>query len=438
MTIMKRPSQKYGPTVGLLILGALSLYLVCCTHTNVSCDGKNCHKTLELEGKPSVMDSLFRADNPNMAKQFNVFVESSASMDGYVTGNTTFKTTLHRLIGQVIADVLVDGKSYTLNYVNSEIKNKPQNIKHFTQNLSPVSFSTAGGDRANSDIVEIISNVVDTTNKGTVSMFVSDCVYSPESASDIDQALEKQQTDMLNILKNKSKENKTFGVLLYRLISDFHGIYYTKTDEHIHCDGQRPYFVWFFGDESILANVKEKITQIMDRENALCVVGVPGYKYVPYKTIQSDHPYHFINAKSNEDSIFKFSFLADLSCLPLDSEYITNKANYSVGKTKYSIKKIEKNTSSDKQNDNYNYKYSIVIRGGRNTLITPTIVEISLLSELKKIPEWVIKYDDPKGEDYDNGYNPQQIRTFGLRSLVEGIADFYNESSYVTFKILIN
>ncbi|MBD5261837.1 MAG: hypothetical protein HDS38_06875 [Bacteroides sp.] len=433
---MKRNTNTYIPIiVGLIFTCTLGLFFVSCKNPT-TCDGKECQKKLGLKGKTSVRDSLFRLDNPMMANQFNVFVESSASMDGYVTGYA-FKTTLHRLMSQVATDVLINNKNLSLNYINSDILKQPGDIKDFTKSLSPTSFSNAGGDRANSDIIEIIAKVVNSTKKGSISMFVSDCVYSPESSDDIHKALKIQQTEMLNILKNKSKDDKSFGVLMYRLMSDFNGIYYTKTNGHIHCAGNRPFFVWFFGDESILAKVHKSVSNIMKEEKADYIVGIPGYEYMPYKTSKSSHPYHYLNAESKDDSIFTFNFIADLSPLPLTNDYITNKENYILGKSRYYIKRIEKITP-DAKKGNYNYKFAIGIRGGKNSAITPTTVEISLASELKNIPQWVIKYDDPTGNDYDNGYNPQKLRTFGLKSLVEGIADFYNEPSYVTFRIQIN
>lgn len=435
---MKEKGHIFAPICGVLITCMLGLTLAIISCTNTSCDGLKCKQSLGLEGKTSERDSIFRANNLSNANNFNVYVESSASMDGYVTGNTRFKTTLHRLIGQVIADVLVDDNHVNLNYITTEITKKDSNPKVFTQSLSPSSFSGSNGDRANSDIIEIISSVVKSTSKGDVSMFVSDCVYSPEPSADIDKALKKQQTDMLNILKNKSKKDSSFGVLLYRMTSDFHGIYYTKTNSHINCNGQRPYFIWFFGDESILANVHESISKIMKEEKADYIVGIPGYKYLPYKTIKSDHAYHYLSAKSREDSIFTFSFYADMRPLPLTSDYIVNKANYGYGKNKYYIKKIETVTQSDGKADGYNYRYTVAIRGGKNAMITPTIVDISLNSMLKEVPNWVLKYDDPIGEDYDRGYDPNKLRTFGLKSLVEGVVDFYKEPSYVSFKIQIN
>lgn len=416
----------------------ITLITVCNSCTGSYCDGTQCKKKLGLKNKPSVNDSIFYEKYPLKATRFNVFVESSASMDGYVKGNTNFKTTLHRLIGQVVADVLKDDRSISLNYINTQIKKQRVKPKQFTQDLSPTSFRNAGGSRANSDIIEIISNVVKSTKSGEFSMFVSDCVYSPESSNDIDKALKKQQTDMLNILKNKVKTDNDFGVVVYRLTSDFHGYYYNKTDAEIMVNGVRPYFVWFFGNKSILADVCESISEIMKEEKANFVAGISGYNYMPYRTIASDHSYHYLSAKSKDNSLFTFSFRADLSRLPLSKDYLLDKGNYAMGKDKYFIKKIEAIDPSDSRNKGCNYKYTVCIRGRKNSMITPTTVEISIKSMLSEVPQWVKLFDDPNGNDYNSGYDAKKIRTFGLRSLIEGIADFYKESYYATFRIQIN
>lgn len=398
-----------------------------------SCGGKNTSAKTESLGTPEANNKEFYDTTKTVAEKFNVFIESSASMDGYVNGNTEFKTCLHRLIGDIKADVLENDSNISLNYINSKIIHIKESTKTFTDAMSPKSFSEAGGDRANSDIIDIIENVVKNTSQKEISMFVSDCVYSPQSADDIDKALDKQQTDMKNILKNKVKSTPNFGVLIYRFVSNFDGIYYTKTNTHININNnQRPYFVWFFGEKSILAKVSENISHIVTENKAQSVIGISGYPYIPYKTLNSA-PYHFTSAKTNEKGEYIFSFVADMNCLPLGKEYIENINNYQCGKTNYYIKKIEKYS-----NEPYNYKYTVCVKGPKNDFLRQTTVEISLKSMLSEIPDWIKKYDDPSGEDYNYGYNPKKLRTFGINSLIEGVKDFYNSSDYVTFQIKIN
>ena len=412
-------------TVGLLF-----------TQCEPTCNGTDCRKAVGVMQKPSVCDSNFRKEHPKFAINFKVYVESSASMDGYVSGNTDFKTMLHRVIGQVTADVVEKSTDPSLFYINTEIIPRKSTPKQFTNALSPSSFAAAGGDRTNSDIMEIIENVIKSTPKGEVSMFVSDCVYSPEPAADIAKALAKQQTDMRNALQKKSKSDPEFGVVLYRLISDFHGIYYNKTNDHISCDGPRPYFIWFFGDASILATVADCLSGIMTEAKAQFLVGIPGYGYLPYRTLGSAHPYHYIPIKANDRGFTTIRFIADLSAIPCSEAYITDKANYICAGKNYSIDKVT--PYNDKKYPSFNYQFTLRMNGRENSHIASTVVEISLKSMLHPLPKWVTEYDDPAGADYDKGYRKELQRTFGLKSLAEGIAEFYKEKTYCTFKIKVN
>ena len=421
----------------LLIAGVLT---TSCGGQN--CDGTKCREDLGLgPEKMKDRDAAFYKENPSDASRLNVFVENSVSMNGYVTGNTGFKTVVYRVVGQLSADVLQNGDSISFNYINSEIVPFKGKKREFLKqgldcNLSqPGHFSTSGGDRANSDIMTSIEDVIKRTPVGEISMFVSDCVYSPEPAADIDKALEKQQTDMLNALKNKAKTDPRFGVVLYRLTSDFHGIYYNKTNGKIQCDGPRPYFIWLFGDAAILANAYRSLEKIMTSEKATSLTAIKEYSYLPYKAERCDHDYHYMYAKAQKE----FSFLADLSELPLSKEYLLDKANYECSKW-YNIKSIQgvsKKGISGK--GTYDYKFTITpLYEDKNSMLPSTIIEISLLSPLRNKSVWDKKFDDPKGTDYDKGYNQKMQRTFGIKSLVEGIADFYNEKAYATFKVAIN
>ena len=425
-------------SVGILI-GLITCMSSLSSCSRAACDGKKCKVALGLQTKSSQRDSIFYKENSTYASKFNVFIENSVSMNGYVSGHTEFKTTIHRMIGQVVADVLENDTNVSLNFINSEIEFQGKAYKRFSQKLDLKNFAAGKGNRATTDLIEIIDKVVNNTPKGAVSMFVSDCVYSPESSADINKALKKQQTDMLNILKNKAKSDPTFGILIYRLMSDFSGIYYNKTDSNINCKGPRPYFIWFMGDQSILAGVQKSLTRIVSDQESNYIVGIPGYGYMPYKTLRSDHPYHYLSAKAGPDSIFRFSFYADHSRLPLPEEYIVDKNNYAYANDKrYFLKKIDFGNQKDSKGNEYDCKYTVSVRGKKNSLVSPTMVEISIKSMLVELPEWVTKYDDPDGTDYDKGYNPGKQRTFGIKSLIEGIAEFYNEPYYATYKVQIN
>lgn len=417
----------------------LSAILIAIFRTGGECNGQKCKGQLGLAQKENVnkRNDRFRNEYPKMANRVNVYVESSASMDGYVNGHTDFKTMVHRLVGQLKTDVLKSGNKLSLNYITSEVTNVKVKDNQFSNNMSPSSFHSSKGDRANSKITDMIREVVDSTKAGDVSMFVSDCVFSPEPGDSIFKALAMQRTDMLNILKNKAKTDNKFGVLVYRVESDFHGIYYTKTNAEIQCNGQRPYFVWFFGDENILGNVYASISGIMDESKAQYIVGIPAYEHIPYETPGSKHTYHYMHVKTDSKSEKRIKFIADMSYLPLSKEYIKNPSNYSYGNKKnYKITSIKEYSNPKKPG--FNYEFEVTITGGKREELPSTFIEISLKSMFANTPKWIEKFDDPTGDDYNNGYNPQKLRTFGIKSLIDGISDYYKSQPYVTFKILIN
>lgn len=395
-------------------------------------------------------DTTFNEKNPSMADNFKIYVESSASMDGYVNGNTKFKTALHCIIGEVITDVLKDENNAKYYYIDSNPHLIKGSYREFVKNMSPASFDNEAkkkdscgrvcGDRKTSDIIDIMYKVIDSTGVNDVTMFVSDCVYSPEPSADIEKALNKQKTDITNKLTNKTKNLKDFGVLVYRMVSDFDGIYYTKTDARIPCKGKRPYFVWFFGKKSILANVYKSLSSVMadnkeEYEVDSYIQGVvPQYEYMPYLAIGSEKYCCYENRKTNNQGKFVFNFIADLSKLHFLEEYLADPANYSCSKC--TIKKIEQ--YYDPKKPKYNYKYTIVVKGKKTEYVTARCTKISLKAPKSNVLDWVDKYNDPKGEDYDKGYNDTIIRTFGIESLIEGVDEFYKNSEIVTFKININ
>lgn len=437
-----------------VIVSALIFVMVC--GVVVACNGSD--TTPPTNTNKLKLDTLnFYKENPSEADNFKVYIESSASMDGYVNGNTKFKTALHCIIGEVITDVLKDENNAKYYYIDSNPHLIKGSYREFVKNMSPASLYNEAskkdscgrvcGDRSTSDIIDIMYKVIDSTGVNDVTMFVSDCVYSPESSADIEKALNKQKTDITNKLTNKTKNLKDFGVLVYRMVSDFDGIYYTKTDAPIPCKGKRPYFVWFFGKKSILANVYKSLSSVMadnkeEYEVDSYIQGVvPQYEYMPYVAPGTNGGYcSFKDKKTNNAGVYKFSFFADMSKLPFSEEFLLNSENYTCSK-KCKIKKIEKigkNSSSKSKYNKYNYEYTIVVEGSKNERVSPMCVNVSLKAPKSNVAEWVKKYNDPKGEDYDKGYDGTKIRTFGIESLIEGVDEFYQNSKVVTFKININ
>ena len=111
----------------------------------------------------------------------NVYLENSASMDGYVKGVTEFETAIYNLLGDFKISGLCD--SLNLNYINKTIPYQKQNalpadIQDFIEKLEPSVFKLRGGDRSVSDLKNILSTVLKTVNNKNAAVLISDFVFS--------------------------------------------------------------------------------------------------------------------------------------------------------------------------------------------------------------------------------------------------------------------
>ena len=52
-------------------------------------------------------------------------------------------------------------------------------VKEFIDALEPADFQKRGGNRNTSDMSEIIETILSQTSDSDISMFVSDCIFSP-------------------------------------------------------------------------------------------------------------------------------------------------------------------------------------------------------------------------------------------------------------------
>ncbi|RZK52708.1 MAG: hypothetical protein EOO87_14625 [Pedobacter sp.] len=102
--------------------------------------------------------------NPEVKKvepfAVNFYFENSLSMDGYIT-NADLKSSLY--------DILTNTKKITStinrNYINEKVINISLDNQAFSTGLTPSSFKKLGGNRGNSDIAEVVKNVLSKTNQ---------------------------------------------------------------------------------------------------------------------------------------------------------------------------------------------------------------------------------------------------------------------------------
>lgn len=370
----------------------------------------------------------------------NVYLENSASMDGYVKGVTEFETAIYNLLGDFKISGLCD--SLNLNYINKTIPYKKQNalpadIQDFIEKLEPSIFKQRGGDRSVSDLKNILSTVLKTVNDKNVTVLISDFVFSPGKNANAQDYLNNQGVGIKIDFAEKLKEFDLSAVVI-QLQSNFDGLYYDKTNKPLSFKGKRPYYVWIFGSTQQISTILNK--KVLDNikggySNRLVLQPIKKISEPSYKILYSPKIGSFsakqLNAKIISDAstskdnqtkgLFGFNVAVDLSNSLQDANYFLDTSNYILSNTKYQLK-VE--TITDK-NDASLSGFTHLLK-----LQTGELREEDLKIEIVgKTPSWVFNSTSIDDSNILNDKNEQQ-KTFGLQYLIEGISDaFYPKSN---------
>ena len=187
----------------------------------------------------------------------NVYIENSGSMDGYVKGQTEFEQIVYNyLVNLKLAKITSE---LNLFYINSKLLPQQDDVQDFIEKLEPSSFRAKGGNRGSSDISNMIGLIMKEMNDSTVSIFVSDCIFSPGMGRDAGDYLNNQQIGIKNAVGQYFNTHPKLAVMGYRCLSSFNGYYYDKNDSGILYNGKRPFYVWLFGTQGALNRIQNEM-----------------------------------------------------------------------------------------------------------------------------------------------------------------------------------
>lgn len=372
---------------------------------------------------------------PKAAKPVvRIYMENSGSMNGYVTTNSQFKNALGHLITK--ADGLYSGTR--LDFINQDIYHTPicDDLDNFVLNLNPESMQV--GNTSSTDINKIFRMILSHTQKDTISVLVSDCMYDVDNVGNLLSAAASSTTGTFMKAIRKARDDKReFGAIIMQCMSEFSGNYY-EGNNAISCNTDRPYYVIVMGS---LEQVKD-FNSRMEFENTS--TGLPGltHKFMisseptwmldnttarTYSStfnnavmIQAQHD--GLNIKKitvdHEQSNLNFAVGLGINQLFADESYLLDKDNYSVEPSQYKITDV--NDKSKFTECDY-FKHPITVQMvalGQN--FAPKIT-ISLKSQ---IPGWV------KECSYNQriGALPPNHQSYAIYEMVEGIYGAFHNS----------
>lgn len=359
----------------------------------------------------------------------NVYIENSGSMDGYVKGQTEFE--------HIVYNYLVDlkqiriAKELNLNYINSQILPQQDDINDFIEKLEPSSFKAKGGNRGSSDIALMIKDILAEMNDSIVSIFISDCIFSPGRGKNADEYLNNQQIGIKNYLGDYLYDHPQLAVVGYRCTSQFEGYCYDKNDSGKYYKGSRPFFIWLFGGQGALNRIRIEMQKnnrpLKGAENVFTVFAggedMPDSCYAikiksgNFDLDKSDPKHSLKNLKADKGGRVRFSVEVNYAPLILSDDYLCNTDLYELSDPKFELVSVERIKEYK--------KYSHVLTFETDH-VHPSTLDVVLKTG---VPTWPEQYNDDEGNEITE---ENANKTYGIKYMTDGIASAIIRKNYYT------
>ena len=382
-------------------------------------------------GKTDTSDKSSQITISKVKPTVNFYVENSGSMFGYITEGTgnDFDRSLSSLLTQMTVSGYTD--SLNMSYINSDIFHRDVEIPTFIKEITKT--NQFQGNLGSTDMCQLFETITSTVDDNNVSIMVSDCIFSPGKGVNAMNYIGAEK-DCITLKLHEKVKNQDLAFVVYRMISNFKGIYYDCHDNRTTINNDRPYFIWIVGTKENIAELNKKGLEdkIEGRlENSYTIFNSddkPSYAVQFSPTIGSfDHggPSKITKAKpEGESGLFMFTVAVDFSSLLLDDDYLTNADNYNVRIPNYNIEIMRKQIG----------KYTHEIRVNTSSkYISPVKLSIQLKNN---IPSWIEDYSDDACTHIKT--DGMMEKTYGLKHLVDGIYSAYNFRNDVLAEITID
>lgn len=365
---------------------------------------------------------------------YSVFLENSASMDGYVGGNSEFKNAVFNFLSDISLKTNDLTDSLKLYYINSSVIPHNSSLSDFIDKLSPADFKAKGGVRGTTDIHEVLSSALKTVqNQNEVAIFISDCVFSPGKGKEPKNYLAGQSAGIKLSFGEALYANKDLATIIVKLNSSFSGTYYDYENKEINLQNQnRPYYIWIIGKydkvQTLLNKVKLKdIKGGIENYYAL----YPSTNALEYEIIRQDKIGNFainrtnkneienakVSERGNDNGTFQLAIAVNFNNLGQAEDFLLDGRNYKMNNQDYSIE-VKKIEEQEKANDPSLSKYSHKL-----LLKTQKLFNTKLDIELQRtMPKWI---EDTHSEDDKIQSGAELRKTFGFKYMIEGVTDAY-------------
>jgi hypothetical protein len=270
------------------------------------------------------------APDKAVAKQINninFFLETSASMEGYLRGNSDLAKVIPNFLVDIENRVKFKNKPIRINYISDSIAQYAKSTRDFIHDISTTKVATG----KSSQMHRVFEAVTAATDSNDISILVSDCILSYADAdikANKEINVQKADGELKAFVKDAFLKMKARNVCatVYGFSSKFFGTYYTYQNSKMPLNGtERPYYIWVIGNKELVQQFNKQLAEItaftpelsvsfgmfdkpIDRYNLLFKTGHEG------KWAYDNN--HLKDVEVSKKKPVKFSVAVDFSALP--------------------------------------------------------------------------------------------------------------------------
>ena len=447
---MNKPKTNILKLLTICII--VSCIIVCCTQS-CSSRAKRIERTdddqfstneVRTDQKQDLPIEKEIADN-EVAKLSKVvfYLENSGSMFGYVNGFSEYVDVVSELAEK--PEFAAEQTPREFNLINGgksikiyEIGNDPSVLK---EKLNVRGFHC--GDITKSNLNDMFQLALKRAKGDTISILISDGIYD----------LQKPQSPM-NALATEGKETRSRFIerlseggvqtLMIKMNSHFKGKYHNAKQKSILLDQDRPYYIWFFGNSTLLNKYfSDKYIASLTGYRDMARFLKYENELVSYKVVSNNRKGKFRFDKHSKNQLidvepdrngggFQFTIATDFSNLPFSDSYFNTIVNYDCNNTNYSVCEVTNIGNIKIYGLGFTPTHLISIHTNKSPYGE---IDICLKNN---IPNWIFETNT----NDESGIKGDSNHTFGFDFLTKGISGAYTHINQNTnlakFTILIN
>lgn len=334
-------------------------------------------------------------------------------MDGYMCDGSQLKDVVY----DYISDINRISSKTELYYINSMLIPYNGNLTNYIKALNPTAFKNAGGNRSNTDLGDLIANVLNEVNDTTVCIFISDCILDLP-AKDAQKFLTNCEIHIKDEVINAQKRVPDLGIEILKLSSDFNGKYfYPNGTVEILKDVKRPYYMWIFGNKNYLSKLNTAVPfSQLAKYDLSGIVAFANHSNVPFDIFNKALTSKIIVPAHGD---YHITIQADFRTTLQPDGVIQDKGNYTFNSSTIVVDGIYPISDAKSK---YSHFIRFTIPKGTN------IAQDCLTFNTPKIPSWVSESNDETGVNIQENIN----KTTGIKYLIQGVADAYKNEKVST------